>query len=134
MKKKILFSLVFSLALASFLFILIPHNSLAQGGSALEGLNQTAGKITAYENQVGQDYNNFLQTKAGQIVGLALSFVGVIFLILMIYAGILWMTAQGNDQQVVKAKSMLINSTIGLIIVFSAYAITVFIGSEILSQ
>jgi hypothetical protein len=51
----------------------------------------------------------------------------------MIYAGILWMTAEGNDQQVAKAKSLLINSIIGIIIVFAAYAITSFIGAEIIN-
>jgi hypothetical protein len=51
----------------------------------------------------------------------------------MIYAGILWMTAQGNEQQVSKAKNLLINATIGLIITLAAYAITSFIGTEILS-
>ena len=98
----------------------------------LEGLNKTADKIPAYETQVNNYSSNFLQSKAGQIVGTVLSFVGVLFLILMIYAGILWMTAQGNDQQVAKAKGLLINGVIGLIIVFAAYAITSFIGQEIL--
>ena len=100
--------------------------------SPLKGLDQTTDKIPAYETQVNNYSSNFLQSKAGQIVGTVLSFVGVLFLILMIYAGILWMTAQGNDQQVAKAKGLLINGVIGLIIVFAAYAITSFIGQEIL--
>jgi hypothetical protein len=118
--------------------------------SPIEGLNESANEINAFKNQTGDSdsyneinafknqtgdsdsYNNFLQTKAGQIIGIVLSFVGVLFLILMIYAGILWMTAQGNEQQVAKAKGLLINGTIGLIIVFAAYAITSFIGTEIL--
>lgn len=99
---------------------------------ALDGLNDTAGEVRAYETQVNQSHDNFIQTKAGQIVGTVLSFVGVLFLILMIYAGILWMTSQGNDQQVAKAKGLLVNGIIGIIIVFAAYAITSFIGSEIL--
>lgn len=136
MNKKTLFSVVFSCAVAIFLFIFSPLNAvLAQNN--LYGLDQSAEKIDAFKDRIGtgnnQYYSTFLQTKAGQIVGAALSFVGVIFLILMIYAGILWMTAQGNDQQIVRAKNMLINSIIGLIIIFAAYAITVFIGSEILS-
>ncbi len=102
--------------------------------SPIEGLNKSANEINAFKNQTGDSdsYNNFLQTKTGQIIGIVLSFVGVLFLILMIYAGILWMTAQGNEQQVAKAKGLLINGTIGLIIVFAAYAITSFIGTEIL--
>ncbi len=49
-------------------------------------------------------------------------------MILVIYAGILWMTARGNEQQVERAKTLLVQSIIGLVIVFSAYAITRFIG------
>ena len=115
-------------------FFLSGNFILAQGATTdpLTGLNESAGKVAAYDTQVSSYSSNFLQTKAGQIVGTVLSFVGVLFLILMIYAGILWMTAQGNDQQVSKAKSLLINGVIGLIIVFAAYAITSFIGQEIL--
>ncbi len=96
------------------------------------GLDASAGEITAFKGQTISD--NFIQTKAGQIIGALLSFVGVLFLILMIYAGLMWMTAQGNSQQVDKAKELLINSVIGIIIVFSAYAITAFMGDFISNQ
>ena len=68
------------------------------------------------------------RVRAGQIIGVILSFIGVIFLVLMIYSGIMWMTAAGNDQQVSKAKDLMINAIIGLIIVFAAYAITAYVG------
>jgi hypothetical protein len=45
----------------------------------------------------------------------------------MIYAGILWMTAQGNDQKVEKAKQMITEAIVGLIIVVAAYAIAYFV-------
>jgi hypothetical protein len=51
----------------------------------------------------------------------------------MIYAGITWMIARGNEQKVAQAKDMIINSVIGIIIVFAAYAITSFIGTRILN-
>ncbi len=56
---------------------------------------------------------------------------GGIFLITMIYAGYLWMTAQGNQEQVEKAKKIIINSSIGLAIILSAYAITYFFLSAV---
>lgn len=52
---------------------------------------------------------------------------GVIFLAFMVYAGILWMTDQGDADQVSKAKRILVHSTIGLIIMLSAYVITDFV-------
>lgn len=65
------------------------------------------------------------------IINVAISFVGVIFLVLMIYGGYLWMTARGNEQQVEKAKNLIIAAVIGLIIVLAAYAISAFILSKI---
>jgi hypothetical protein len=64
---------------------------------------------------------------AGRIVQIVLSLLGVAFLGFMIYAGIMWMTAQGNEQKVEKAKSMITESIVGLIIVIAAYAIAYFV-------
>ncbi|HZJ40910.1 MAG TPA: hypothetical protein VFD16_01435 [Candidatus Saccharimonadales bacterium] len=133
MKKKILVFLVLPLFfLLSFGFLLIIPTNAQTVDPTLTGLNQTAVQVDAFKTQTSSSYADFLQTKAGQIVGVVLSFVGVIFLILMIYAGITWMTASGNEQQVAKAKSLMINATIGIVIVFAAYAITSFIGIQVL--
>ena len=58
------------------------------------------------------------------IIQTALSFLGVVFLILMIYGGYLWMTARGNDEQSGKAKNTIVAAIIGIVIVLSAYAIS----------
>ncbi|MDP3043665.1 MAG: hypothetical protein Q8N21_04670 [bacterium] len=60
----------------------------------------------------------------GQAVNGVLAFLGVIFLMLMIYGGYLWMTAAGNEQQVEKAKGVIKDAVIGLIVVLAAYGIT----------
>lgn len=65
------------------------------------------------------------------IVKALISFLGVIFFLLVIYGGFMWMTAQGNDEQVARAKKIIINSTIGLVVIMLAYAITWFIVYEI---
>lgn len=74
------------------------------------------------------DPGGYISARAGLIIGSILSFIGVIFMILVIYGGFLWMTARGNEQQVEKAKTLIIQSVIGLIIVLSAYAITSLVG------
>src|SRR4030043_368748 len=56
-----------------------------------------------------------------------LSLLGAIFIILMVYAGYVWMMAHGNEEEVTKAKRTIQRAIIGLIIVVSAYAITYFI-------
>ena len=45
----------------------------------------------------------------------------------VIYAGQLWMTARGNEEQITKAKAIIRGSIIGIIVIFSAYAITNFV-------
>ena len=41
----------------------------------------------------------------GNVIKVFLSIVGVIFMVLMVYAGYLWMTAQGEEQKVEKSKA-----------------------------
>lgn len=67
----------------------------------------------------------------GSLIEVFLGFLGVIFLILIIYAGLLWMTAGGNEENVKKAQKILLNSVIGLIILLSAYAISQFVIGQL---
>lgn len=61
------------------------------------------------------------------IIRIALGLLGIILVILIMYAGFLWMTAGGNEEQISKSKAMLKNAVIGLVIILSAYAIVWFI-------
>jgi cbb3-type cytochrome oxidase subunit 3 len=97
------------------------------------GLDTTAGEIDAFKAQAASQQSGrvFLQSKVGSIISLVLSFIGILFFALIIYAGLMWMLAQGNQQKVDQAKDLIINAIIGLVIIFSAYAITSFIGNQI---
>lgn len=68
----------------------------------------------------------------GNVIKVFLSIVGVIFLVLMVYAGYLWMTAQGEEAKVEKSKDTIKAAVIGLIIVVAAYAITNFVVSGLI--
>lgn len=128
--KKRFFSILTALSISLFLSAMP-----ALADTTLDGLNKTAGEVGAFKTTMDQARSDsFIQTRVGTLIGTALSFVGVIFLVLIIYAGILWMTAQGNSQQVDKAKSMLVNSIVGIVVVFAAYAITNFIGDFVSNQ
>ena len=72
-----------------------------------------------------------LSTSAGTLVKRLLAATGIIFFGLMVYAGFLWMTAHGNEEQVKKAQSTLIGATIGMLIVLGSYAITKFIFESV---
>src|SRR3989339_2157923 len=62
----------------------------------------------------------------GSIISVLISLIGVIFLILLIYAGFLWMTAGGNEKQVEKAKDMMLRAVVGLVILLASYSLSTF--------
>lgn len=70
----------------------------------------------------------------GGIISGLLGFVGIIFLLIVIYAGLLWMTAAGNEEKVKKAVKLITGATIGIIIVFAAYAITRFVLTSVVGS
>lgn len=59
----------------------------------------------------------------GQAVSTFLGLLGVIFVVLIVFAGYNWMTAAGDSGKVDKAKETLWRAIIGLIITVGAYAI-----------
>ncbi len=71
--------------------------------------------------------NPTLPTIVGNVIKAALVLIGTIFLILFVYGGILWMTARGNSEQTEKAKKIITEATIGLLIVLGAWAVTAFV-------
>jgi hypothetical protein len=69
----------------------------------------------------------------GRIINVALSLLGVIVLVIIIYGGFLWMTAGGNDEKVGEAKKWIFGGIIGLVIILSAYAIASFVISNLVN-
>jgi len=68
-----------------------------------------------------------IETVIGKIIQAFLSIFGVVFLALMLYGGYVWMKAQGREEEVKRAKSMIQNAIIGLGVVMTAYAISYFV-------
>ena len=56
-----------------------------------------------------------------------LGVIGIILVVIIVYAGFRWMTAGGNEEQVTEARGWLRNAAIGLFIIVMAYTITIFI-------
>lgn len=66
------------------------------------------------------------------IINVALGLLGIVTVVIIIYAGFLWMTAGGSDEKVGEAKKWLGGGVIGLVIILSAYAIARFVVSSLL--
>lgn len=117
-----------SIPLISFLSALLPFTSAraqTYNFASSSGLSKTA-DIAGYTESL-----KALQPEglAQQILAQVLAWLGVAFLGLIIYGGIVWMTAQGNDQKVEKAKNIIIAAISGLVVVSLAYAISFFVVS-----
>ncbi len=63
----------------------------------------------------------------GYLVQMISAAFGMIFMIRIIIAGVTWMTAGGNEEQLKKAHTAIFSSVIGLAIVLGAFAISYFV-------
>ncbi|KKQ79214.1 MAG: hypothetical protein UT02_C0044G0002 [Parcubacteria group bacterium GW2011_GWC2_38_7] len=72
-----------------------------------------------------------LPATIGRAIGIILGFLGMILVLIVIYAGYLWMTAGGDPDKVKEAKAWMLNAVIGLIIVVAAYTISGFVIDQI---
>ncbi len=81
------------------------------------------GDVSAASGLPEQD----LTTLIGNLISVLISVLGIIFLILTLYAGFMWMTAGGDEGKVEKAKKLLINGIVGIILILAALAISNFV-------
>ncbi len=72
-------------------------------------------------------------TVAATIINTAIGVLGVIFVLLFVYAGFLWMTAAGSEEKVGKAKKLLMSGSVGLVIVLGGYGIASFVMTTLRS-
>lgn len=105
--------------------------STAFKDSFQQSLDETANE-TGHKQLEGQLGNN-LPDSVSRIIKALLGIIGIIFLGLMIYGGYVWMASRGNENEVAKGRTILRNALIGFIIVATAYGITEFVGTTILS-
>ncbi len=122
----IVFTAVFVSAFVGAFLPLDSHAKIDLGFSK----TQTAAQKAGY----GSTDETTFASKVGVVLKAAISVVGVIFLALMVYAGFLWMTAQGEEEPVTKARKIIMASIIGLIIVAGAYSFTTFVVPTILKK
>lgn len=58
-----------------------------------------------------------------------MSLLGIIFLCMIVYAGMIWMTAAGEEEKIRKAKATLLTGSIGVLVILGAFIIAAFIIS-----
>ncbi len=115
--------------LIAVLVLLGVANTVLAGAGISEKFNSSLMDTAIQTGHVPTDYNS-IEDVIAIAIKTFLGLLGIIFLVLTIYAGYNYMMARGNEQEVEKAKGTLQHVIIGLIIVLSAYAITIFITSN----
>lgn len=135
MKNKFILSIVTFLTV--FAVVALPMPSSAQDAPTevnpftrgLVGTGPEEGVRAGLPESYTQERNTILLVM--KFIRIALSFLGVATIGLVAYAGFLWMTAGGNDEQLTTAKKTLRNGVIGLILITSAYSISWFVIQQI---
>jgi hypothetical protein len=113
----------------SLLFVMAPQGTFAQSDY---GLGATADE--AFKNATQLQSETTVPTIIGQVIQVVLSFVGIIFLILIVYGGFIWMTAGGNDDKISQAIKIFTAAAYGLMIVIAAFLITRYIGTALINS
>ncbi|MCB9798649.1 hypothetical protein H6758_02900 [Candidatus Nomurabacteria bacterium] len=75
--------------------------------------------------------NRDVRDTIASIIRVALSLLGIIALLIILAGGFQWMTAGGNDDKVQEARKRMIQGVIGLAIIMSAYAISIFVIEQL---
>jgi uncharacterized iron-regulated membrane protein len=120
--KKIFFIAILCLLFVSVLPVFAQKEELQNFGKAAYG------EATA----TAQQHEGYPIVIAGNIVNVFLGILGIVTVVLILYGGFLWMTAAGNEQRIEKAKKILEEAIIGLVIIVMAYAISYFVINQLL--
>lgn len=87
--------------------------------------------LSKIKTELGTGASKDLPQLIGGLINVFLSVLGIIFVVLVVYAGYLWMTASGEATKVDKAKKLLGQAVIGLVLIVSAYAISAFVIDKV---
>ena len=124
-------------SLGMFALVLSPAGAMAADApppaakhGALAGLDSVGAAADYNTNEADAGLTVIIAKFIKGLFGL----LGIMMVILMVYAGFTWMTAGGDTTKVDKAKSLIRQSVIGFAIIMSAFAISSFVVSSLVSS
>ncbi|MFA5854330.1 MAG: hypothetical protein WC866_04590 [Patescibacteria group bacterium] len=123
-KKTLIKGLISTAMLAT---MALPMVALAQG--AVTSNELLPGQIATELGQQQQD----LRITIARIVRTAMSLLGIIAVMIILYGGFKWMTSGGSDEAVGDSKKIITAGIIGLIIILTAYAIASFVINSLIT-
>lgn len=99
------------------------NNALAQSGAFFDNPQTGATPNVAAQGTLGQNITT--------IINFFLGLLGLIAVAFLIYAGVLMVTAGGNEDAVGKAKKIITFAVVGVIIILLSYTIVSFVTSAL---
>ena len=111
------------------LFGIMAFSFSAMPASAASALDGQIGLDQVSQSYGGSNRDDVKDVRAivAQVINVTTMLLGIIFVVLIIVAGYLYMTSAGNEKQVDKSLSYIKTGIIGLIIVLMAWSITTFV-------
>jgi len=110
------------------IFLLTLGLNFCQAGGNFQNVTDNIGQTA---DLAGVQKTGDLTVLLAAIIKVLLGMIGMIFFILIIYGGFSWMTSSGNDTKITKAKNILIQAIIGLLVSILAYGIADFVAKAL---
>lgn len=110
-----------------------PTFVLAQTRSSAGSLTADDLGVTSIENSGIKLGGGDVRQTAARIINVALSFLGIISVVIVLVGGFKYMISGGNEDKTTEAKNLIVSGIIGLAIILSAWAITRFVLTNLLS-
>lgn len=95
--------------------------------------NCPTGEVCLTNPLTGTQSSEGIPVLLGKIISSVLGIIGSLALVMFIYGGVTWMLSAGNQEQVTKGKNILIWATIGIVLIFTAYALVKFVLTTVTS-
>lgn len=130
-RAKPLFFLCLGFVVAIGIFFVGGHVLAQACPSSVSAVDCLRGGASGLAQGVGLDITSstpdgrtMLPTLIGRIIGNILSLLSVIFFLLTLYAGFLWMFSRGDESKAAQAADIIKGAIAGLIVVLASYALT----------
>ena len=115
-------------ALGLALTLALPSVALAQADS----LNVNDLGVGAVQSSIKLGSGDVRQT-AANIINVALGFLGIVAVVIVLLGGFKYMVAGGSEEKTSEAKKLIVSGIIGLAIILSAWAITSFVVTRLVT-
>lgn len=120
--------------LAFLAIVLSVGVGLAFGSSAFAQTVDPTSGLSAFAEAAGFTSQGNLVVTIARLIRTAISFLGILAVLFMLYGGFLFMTAGGNEDKLKRARGIFVSAIIGLVIILSAFSIAQFVLSRLTSS